>query len=159
MANPSKDLGTKFESATVAYLRERTGDGRIERRALHGSYDMGDVYGIMAHGHVGIAECKRVERMTASLLDAWKRQALDERYNADADFVLLVVWRRGKGYQARGGKAPASFGENLCYVTVEDVLKIGGAVGDIAMAQEALDTWVCLPLSDAVDLIVGEVGE
>lgn len=153
MANPSKDLGTKFESATVAYLRERTGDSRIERRAMHGNRDMGDVYGIRAHGYEGIAECKRVERMTADRLDKFKRQAVDERYNADADFVLLIVWRKGKGYQAKGGKAPASFGENVCWITVEDLLKVSGATGHIDMATEAAETWVSAPLKDIVDMI------
>lgn len=146
-----KALGTDYETANVVYARERTGDERIERRAMHGSRDMGDVYGIRAHGHEGIMECKRVERLSDGLLDKFKAQALAERGNADADFVLLSVWRKGKGYQARDGKAPKSFGENVCYVTIEDLLKIAGGSG--------MDTWVCLPLGAAFDLITGEVEE
>lgn len=146
-----KALGTDYETANVVYARERTGDSRIERRAMHGSRDMGDVYGIRAHGHEGIMECKRVERLSDGLLDKFKAQALAERDNADADFVLLSVWRKGKGYQARDGKAPKSFGENVCYVTIEDLLKIAGGRG--------MDTWVCLPLGAAFDLITGEVEE
>ena len=146
-----KDLGTAYETANVAYARERTGDGRIERRAQHGAHDMGDVYGIRAHGHEGIMECKRVERVSDALLDRFKEQALNERDNADADFVLLSVWRRGKGYKAVGGKAPKSFGENVCYVTIEDLLKMAGGRG--------MGTWVCLPLGAAFDLITGEVEE
>ena len=146
-----KALGTDYETANVVYARERTGDERIERRAMHGSRDMGDVYGIRAHGHEGIMECKRVERLSDALLDKFKAQALAERDNADADFVLLSVWRKGKGYQARDGKAPKSFGENVCYVTIEDLLKIAGGRG--------MGTWVCLPLATAFDLITGEVEE
>ena len=146
-----KALGTDYETANVVYARERTGDERIERRAMHGSRDMGDVYGIRAHGLEGIMECKRVERLSDALLDKFKAQALAERGNADADFVLLSVWRKGKGYQARDGKAPKSFGENVCYVTIEDLLKIAGGRG--------MDTWVCLPLGAAFDLITGEVEE
>lgn len=146
-----KALGTDYETANMVYARERTGDERIERRAMHGSRDMGDVYGIRAHGHEGIMECKRVERLSDALLDKFKAQALAERDNADADFVLLSVWRKGKGYQARDGKAPKSFGENVCYVTIEDLLKIAGGMG--------MDTWVCLPLGAAFDLITGEVEE
>ena len=146
-----KALGTDYETANVVYARERTGDGRIERRAMHGSRDMGDVYGIRAHGHEGIMECKRVERLSDALLGRFKEQALAERGNADADFVLLSVWRKGKGYQARDGKAPKSFGENVCYVTIEDLLKIAGGRG--------MGTWVCLPLGAAFDLITGEVEE
>ena len=156
MANQNKDVGTKFESATVAYLRERTGDTRIERRAMHGNRDMGDVYGIRAHGYEGIAECKRVERLTSDRLDKFKRQAIDERGNADADFVLLIVWRKGKGYQARNGKAPASFGENVCWVTVEDLLKVSGLYGTFKVADWALGTWVSAPLADIVNIIVGD---
>lgn len=146
-----KALGTDYETANVVYARERTGDERIERRAMHGSRDMGDVYGIRAHGHEGIMECKRVERLSDGLLDKFKAQALAERDNADADFVLLSVWRKGKGYQTRDGKAPKSFGENVCYVTIEDLLKIAGGRG--------MGTWVCLPLGAAFDLITGEVEE
>ena len=146
-----KALGTDYETANVVYARERTGDERIERRAMHGSRDMGDVYGIRAHGHEGIMECKRVERLSDALLDKFKAQALAERGNADADFVLLSVWRKGKGYQARDGKAPKSFGENVCYVTIEDLLKIAGGRG--------MGTWVCLPIGAAFDLITGEVEE
>lgn len=151
MKTKPKALGTDYETANVVYARERTGDGRIERRAMHGSRDMGDVYGIRAHGHEGIMECKRVERLSDGLLDKFKAQALAERGNADADFVLLSVWRKGKGYQARDGKAPKSFGDNVCYVTIEDLLKIAGGRG--------MDTWVCLPLGAAFDLITGEVEE
>ena len=43
--------GTAFETALVRWLRERLGDGRIERRALHGSRDIGDVYGLVCHGN------------------------------------------------------------------------------------------------------------
>lgn len=151
MKTKPKALGTDYETANVVYARERTGDGRIERRAQHGAHDMGDVYGIRAHGHEGIMECKRVERLSDGLLDKFKAQALAERGNADADFVLLSVWRKGKGYQARDGKAPKSFGENVCYVTIRDLLKIAGGRG--------MDTWVCLPLGAAFDLITGEVEE
>ena len=65
--------------------------------------------------------------------------------------MLLSVWRRGKGYKAVGGKAPKSFGENVCYVTIEDLLKMAGGRG--------MGTWVCLPLAAAFDLITGEVEE
>lgn len=157
MKTKPKELGTDYESANVAYARERTGDSRIERRAQHGNRDMGDVYGLRAHGHEGIMECKRVERLSDSLLDRFKEQALAERGNADADFVLLSVWRRGKGYQTRGGKAPKSFGGNLCYVTIEDLLKIAGVL-KIAGGR-GMGTWVCLPLKAAFDLITGEVEE
>ena len=146
-----KDLGTAYETANVAYARERTGDSRIERRAQHGSRDMGDVYGIRAHGHEGIMECKRVERLTDALLDRFKAQALAERGNADADFVLLSVWRKGKGYRwasSPTGTRAKSFGENDVQMTYETLMKVSGARGDISVPEHALDTWVSISMAD-----------
>ena len=50
MGSRQKAKGTRFESSVVRYMREALGDDRIERRALHGTQDMGDIYGIRAHG-------------------------------------------------------------------------------------------------------------
>lgn len=45
MANPSKAKGTKAETELVRWLNGN-GFGQAERRALHGSTDLGDVVGI-----------------------------------------------------------------------------------------------------------------
>ena len=60
-----KALGTAWETAVVRYTQAQLGDERIERRALHGARDMGDVHGLFAHGYEGIIECKRDRDMGA----------------------------------------------------------------------------------------------
>lgn len=86
-----KRKGTRFETAVARYMAGELQEPSIERRALHGSRDMGDLYGISAHGWEGIAECKSHRSVTPALVEEWRRQTLDERDNADADFALLVV--------------------------------------------------------------------
>lgn len=112
MTNPSKKKGTGFETACVRTLRGVTGDNRIERRALHGSFDLGDLYGIFAHGFSCIAECKCHARVTPSLLESWKGQALRERENAGADVVALIVDESGR-----------PVGRSRVYLTDRDMLR------------------------------------
>ena len=154
MANPSKAKGTNFETAVVRYLQRELDDERIERRALHGAQDRGDVYGIRAHGLAGIAECKDYRSYTDHDLTRWKAQTLAERGNADADFALLVVHRRGKSAKAEG----KSFGENVVWVTVADLMRIAGIshVGAQAAGWEDQEyIWASLRLCDACDLMTG----
>lgn len=141
-----KDLGTRWESAVVRYMRSQLDDERIERRALHGSKDMGDIHGLFAHGFSGIVECKAVRAAGAKALAEWQRQTLDERENADAGFALLVVKNFNHGV-----------GDALCWLTLRDLARIALPLcvndGHMAAADE---TWVCLPLSTACALIRGD---
>ena len=82
MGSRQKAKGTRFESSVVRYMREALGDDRIERRALHGTQDMGDIYGIRAHGWDVIAECKSHKEVTPALVAEWREQTLRERENA-----------------------------------------------------------------------------
>lgn len=148
MANPSKDKGTAFETAVVRYMRARLKDERIERRALHGAKDMGDVFGIRAHGFEGIAECKAHATVTPSLIERWRDETLDERGNADADFALLVVKRPRK-----------SICEAACHVTVTDLTRIipPHVAGFSRWSPAAGDChWVQMTLGEACSLIGGE---
>ena len=80
MTNRPKKIGTGFETAVCRYLRERLQDDRIERRALHGSKDCGDIYGLYAHGFDGIAECKAHKSWNQpARLAEWREQTLAER--------------------------------------------------------------------------------
>lgn len=45
MSNPSKQKGTAFESAVVEYFKAH-GFPTVERRALHGNTDKGDIAGV-----------------------------------------------------------------------------------------------------------------
>ena len=141
-----KALGTEWETDVVRYTKAQLGDERIERRALHGARDMGDIHGLFAHGYEGIIECKRDRDMGAAALAEYQRQTLDERENADADFALLVV----KHFNH-------SVGEAFCWVTLRDLARIALPLMVCDGWLDAADeTWVCLPLSTACALMRGD---
>ena len=141
-----KAKGTAWETAVVRYMRAQLDDERIERRALHGSKDMGDIHGLWAHGFEGIVECKAVRAAGSKALAEWQRQTLDERENADAGFALLVC----KNFNH-------SVGEAFCWVTLRDLARIALplCVNDGHM-DRADETWACLPLSTACALMRGD---
>lgn len=114
--NRSKDKGTAWESMLVRWLRQRLADDRIERRALHGSKDLGDIYGLCAHGTRGIIEAKNYRQWGPHDLEEWERQTLDERDNADADWAILVPKRYGVGEK--------SLGRTPVWVTYSDLLRL-----------------------------------
>lgn len=84
----AKQAGTAWESAIVAYLRDR-GWPHAERRARKGANDEGDITGV-----VGVCiEAKNTTRIElANFLD----QANDEGINAGADISAAWIKRRGK---------------------------------------------------------------
>jgi hypothetical protein len=79
--------GTMFETAVAQFLREN-GFPHAERRALSGTYDKGDLTGMPGL----VIECKNHKELSFS---EWLRETEVERQNADADFGVLVVKRRG----------------------------------------------------------------
>lgn len=140
-----REKGTRFETEVVRYLRAQLGDERIERRALHGAKDMGDIHGLFAHGYEGIIECKAHRSVTWSLIGKWQRQTLDERENADADWAALVV----KNFNH-------SVGEAFCWVTLRDLARIAlPLMVNDGWLYAADETWVCMPLSTACALMRG----
>ena len=144
----SKSIGTRFESMCVEYLREHLGDDGIERRALHGSKDMGDLFGLVAHDHDGVVECKSHKRYGPADVAEWRSQTIDERENAGADFALLVIHRPGCGR--------ARFGRNECQMQVRDLERIAGGTFTCLAGETAKDIWVSMSLEDACDLMSGE---
>lgn len=145
MSNPSKAKGTRFETSVCLYLRDVLGDPRIERRALHGTHDMGDIYGIFAHGFSVIVEAKAHSNVTRSLVSEWRRQTIDERENADADAALLVV------------KVPRhSTAEATVHVTLRDLAMIARPVIVLPVDfYRADESWVTMTLAEAAALIRG----
>lgn len=143
--NKSGERGTAFESRVVRFMRVALDDERIERRAKHGSKDMGDLYRIYAHGFEGIAECKNYASISPKQLDEFKRQTVTERDNADADFSLLIINR--KGYRT---------GASLVYVTLRDLSRITPLVDVCAYDGEADEKWVCMTLDECCLLMIGE---
>lgn len=90
----SKRKGTAWESAIVRYLIER-GRPAVERRALSGTADRGDIAGI-----VGVViEAKSCKAMQ---LAAWLDEALVEQANDGADYAAVWHHRRGKGSPGDG---------------------------------------------------------
>lgn len=63
--NASKQKGTAFESAVRNYLRWALCDQKIDRAALHGTDDIGDIIGVF-HGNTPVViECKSRKRPQA----------------------------------------------------------------------------------------------
>jgi Holliday junction resolvase-like predicted endonuclease len=84
--------GTAAETAVVAYLRDQ-GATQVERRALAGALDRGDIAGLPGvcvevknHQHISLAE--------------FVDEAVAEGVNAGADVALAWIKRRGKGSPA-----------------------------------------------------------
>lgn len=147
MANKSKAVGTRFESAVVKYLREGLEDERPERLALHGSKDMGDIGHVYAHGFEGVIEAKSHKKVTPGLIDEWRRQTLDERENSDSDFALLVV-----------NKYNSPMGQSQVHVTIRDLARIclGIRIATTTKLTELYDSsWVVMTLDDAIYLMRG----
>ncbi|MEU4534322.1 hypothetical protein AB0G15_05565 [Streptosporangium sp. NPDC023825] len=94
MARP-KDIGTAAETAVVKALR-LNGFPHAERRALAGSYDLGDITGTP-----GI--CWEVKGGAAAKdasdgqIEKWLAETETERLNSRSDIGVLVVQRRGIG--------------------------------------------------------------
>lgn len=89
-----KDIGTAAETAVVRYLRDH-GFPLAERRALHGSTDLGDITGTPGL----VWEVKGGEAAkTASdgQIAAWMDETEMERTNAGAAYGFLIVARRQK---------------------------------------------------------------
>lgn len=97
--NRSKDKGTAFESQVAEDLREALGP-TIERRALSGANDRGDISGVYFMGREVVIECKNHRKME---LAEWMDELEAEMGNADAMFGAVVHKRRGCG--------AANFGE------------------------------------------------
>jgi hypothetical protein len=92
MSNRSKQKGTTFESAVVAYLQASGWPG-AERRALHGSQDKGDILGVPGW----VLECKNASRIE---LGEWVKELQAEIRNAGAAHGALWLKRRGKSSPA-----------------------------------------------------------
>lgn len=95
MKRRAKDIGTHTETAVVRFLRDN-GYPHAERRAQHGSTDLGDVTGTP-----GI--CWEIKGGTAAKTASdgqvalWLAETETERINSGADVGVLVLARSGIG--------------------------------------------------------------
>lgn len=115
----SKAKGTRAETAVVRYLVDQ-GAPAVERRALSGTQDRGDIAGLPGV----VIEVKDVSR---DGLPGWLDEAEVERRNDAA--ALAFVWhkRRGKG-------SPADWFVTMRGAQVVEVLR---ALGHLPPREEA----------------------
>lgn len=111
--NRSKRKGTAFEQQVCDWLNEELGTDEFHRLALGGANDVGDVYGLRAHGGKVVVECKACARTE---LAQWLGEAERERLNADALAKVVLVKRRGCGY--------ARLGKTYAVMELDDLLAI-----------------------------------
>jgi hypothetical protein len=95
VVNRPRDKGTAAETAVVDYLQSY--GFHVERRALHGATDRGDIAGLHAGG-VWVCEVKAVAQPSYG---AWLKEAETERRNADADYGVVLHKPRGVAQPAR----------------------------------------------------------
>lgn len=101
MGNPPKQKGTKFETATVRYLRWAVQDERIDRMALHGTNDTGDIAGVFFWGHKVCVECKDTKKPDYA---AHYSELVDEMSHLDTEYGVLVQHRKGLGLEHMDGQ-------------------------------------------------------
>lgn len=94
----SKQKGTAFEGQVAAYMTEALG-ADIERRALGGTNDRGDIAGVTVGGLRAVVECKACKTLA---IPQWLREAEAERVNDGADYGFVVSKRRGVGDKNTG---------------------------------------------------------
>ena len=104
----SRAKGTSWESAIVAYLQSM-GWPHVERRALRGAHDRGDIAGI-----VGIVtECKSAARVE---LAAWLDEATAEARHANDKGV---VWFKRRGRTSPGAGFVLMDGDTFVDLLIE----------------------------------------
>lgn len=109
--NPSKDKGTRAETAVVRHCQ--TLFPNAERRALRGSNDVGDILlrpGVIVEVKAG----KAAQYASLRQIGAWIAETQREVDNANADQGLLVTQRQGLGL--------ARVAEWECWTVEDDVV-------------------------------------
>jgi len=86
---PSHAKGTRAESAVVSFFQDQ-GRANVERRALQGTRDRGDIAGFPKI----VWEVKAGSRLE---IPRWLGETEVERVNAAADFGFLIVKPKGIG--------------------------------------------------------------
>ena len=102
----NKAKGTAFETDIVRFLVDN-GFPYAERRALAGTFDLGDITGCPGL----VWEAKNHKTLKFS---EWLDETETERQNANADYGVLVAKRRGKG----------DAGEQYAVMRVADMVRL-----------------------------------
>lgn len=146
MSTKSKRQGSEYEMRVRNFMAVALGQPGIERRALHGANDMGDIFGISVHGFACIAECKAVRD---ARVEEHRAETLRERDAAGADIGILVC----AGYSASSASFPQ--GKRLptrlstVHITLRDLALL---VPELTLAEGAGDYgdehWVQMTLTE-----------
>ena len=121
--NASKDKGTLFETACVNYLRAALGDARIDRQALKGTGDEGDIAGVYFRGLRVVVECKNAKRLSYA---AWWGEVMVEMGNADTSLGVVFAHRPRVGFRRDG----SGVGRQLAFMGVGMLRNLGLSEGD-----------------------------
>lgn len=81
----AKQKGTAFETAVTRYIKSYFPS--VERRALQGVNDTGDIAGISIHGKPLVVECKNTKTLNIS---EHMRELEREQQNADTKWGVLI---------------------------------------------------------------------
>lgn len=91
----AKNAGTRFATQIAGWMAAALDDDRIERRALTGANDRGDITGVRTiRGARVVLECKDRARLD---LAGWWRETEIEAGNDDASIYAIVHKRHGVG--------------------------------------------------------------
>ena len=83
--NRSKQKGTAFETAVTKYMKSYFPN--VERRALQGAHDTGDIAGISIHGKPLVIECKNTKTLN---ITEHLKELEREQQNADTKWGVLI---------------------------------------------------------------------
>lgn len=109
----AKAAGTRFATGVAAYLAHWLDSDHIERRALTGAKDRGDIAGVRVHGQRVVIETKDCARIS---LGPWSTETEQERINDGALVGITIFKRHGKGQP----------GDQWALLTVRDLVALIG---------------------------------
>ena len=115
----AREEGTRPATMVARWLADRLGDRRIERRALSGASDRGDITGLVTpDGKRVVAEVKdyggRFE------VASWLKEARTEMRNDRAEIAVVIAKRRGT----------TDPGDQVVFMEVRDFAVLMGADRD-----------------------------
>lgn len=127
---------------------------RVDRIALHGSEDHGDVGPIHVRGLKGVAEVKNYKgRPSPGQLAKWQRETLAEKGNGGWDFAYLLVHEPGCNLE--DSESPTYEG-NRVYMTLQDLATMAfGSTFEPANdhAERVYGTWVQLTVGSLANIM------
>lgn len=107
-----KDIGTRTETMVVNYLREN-GHPHVERRALHGAIDWGDLTGMPGVAWQ-IKGGDMAKDASVNQINGWLGDVEKQRINSGSDVGILVVQRRQQNVRNWWAVVTAESHQRLC---------------------------------------------